>query len=156
MNREVRIDNCKFILEWDYLGCKELVETIGYSQNDWNQTLIVRINNIGALIYQSSRRGGPNTLKLHPSLMPLIETLEYYNKDENKIGGRFNIITDDKVEQDIIYVYHSDEILSIPIITEATDSDWGMIEFKSVDYCTQEQVDNYINSTQGYIKVVNY
>jgi hypothetical protein len=76
MNREVRIDNCKFILEWDYLGGKKLAETIGYSQNDWNQTLIVRINNIGALIYQSSRRGGPNTLKLHPSLMPLIETLE--------------------------------------------------------------------------------
>jgi len=156
MNREVRIDNCKFILEWDYLGGKKLAETIGYSQNDWNQTLIVRINNIGALIYQSSRIGGPNTLKLHPSLMPLIETLEYYNKDENKIGGRFNIITDDKVEQDIIYVYHSDEILSIPIITEATDSDWGMLEFKLVDYCTQEQVDNYINSTQGYIKVINY
>jgi hypothetical protein len=156
MNREVRIDNCKFILEWDYLGSKELTETNNHSQNDWNQTLITRINYIVANIHKNSRRSGPNTLKLHPSLMPLIETLEYYNKDENKISGRFNIITDDKVEQDIIYIYHSDEILLIPIITEATDSDWGMIEFKSVDYCTQEQVDNYINSTQGYIKVINY
>ncbi len=60
MNREVRIDNCKFILEWDYLGSKELVETNNHSQNDWNQTLITRINYIAANIHKNSRIGGPN------------------------------------------------------------------------------------------------
>ena len=157
---ELTLENCKHIKEWDYQGHKVLVETTSYSpsysQNDWNQTLMTRINYIGAHIYQSSRRGGPNTLKLHPSLMPLIETLEYYNKDDNKIGGRFNVIVNDEVEQDIIYVYHSDEVLSIPIITEATDSDWGMVEFKFLNDCTQEQIDDYIKSTQGYIKIVNF
>lgn len=155
-NRVLTLDNCEHIKEWDYQGHKVLVETTSYSQGDWNQTLLTRINNVGALIHQSSRRGGPNTLKLHPSLMPLIETLEYYNKDENKIAGRFNVVVNDEVEHDTIYVYHSDEVLSIPIMTEATDSDWGMIEFKFIEQCSQEEVSNYIKSTQGYVKILNY
>ena len=155
-NRELTKENCAHSKEWDYQGHKPLVETTNYSQDDWNQTLLTRINNVAALIYQNSRRGGPNTIKLHSSLMPLIETLEYYNKDENKIAGRFNVTVNDEVEHDTIYVYHSDEVSAIPIITEATDSDWGMIEFKFINDCTQEQVDNYIKSTQGYIQIINY
>jgi hypothetical protein len=154
--RELTKENCAHSKDWDYQGAKELVETISYSQKDWNQTLMTRINYIGAHIYQSSRRGGPNTVKLHPSLMPLIETLEYYNKDDNKIGGRFNVIVNDEVEHDTIYIYHSDDVLTIPIITEVTDSDWGMIEFKFINDCTQEQIDDYIKSTQGCVKIVNY
>jgi len=153
-DRELTKENCAHSKEWDYHGHKALVETTSYSQGDWNQTLMTRINNIGAHIYQNSHRGGPNTLKLHPSLMSLIETLEYYNKDENKVGGRFNVVVNDEVEHDTIYVYHSDEVLTIPIITEATDSNRGEIKFKFINDCTQEQIDEYIKSTQGYIQII--
>lgn len=152
IDRELTLENCKHIKEWDYQGHKVLVETTSYSQGDWNQTLLTRINNVGALIYQSSRRGGPNTLKLHSSLMPLIETLEYYNKDDNKIAGRFNVSTDDEVERDIIYIYHSDEVKLIPIF----EDELGTIEFKFIEQCSQEEVSEYIKSTQGYVKILNY
>ena len=129
-DRELTLDNCEHIKEWDYQGHKALVETTdyspSYSQGDWNQTLLTRINNVGALIFQSSNRFGPNTIKLHPSLMSLIETLEYYNKDDNKIAGRFNVSTDDEVEHNIIYVYNSDD------------------------------VDTISREKQGYVKILNY
>lgn len=151
--RELTVDNCKHIKEWDYQGHNELREITSYSQGDWNQTLLTKINNVGALIHQSSRRGGPNTLKLNSSLMPLIETLEYYNKDDNKVGGRFNIILNNDVEPNIIYVYHSDEVKTIPVITEG---DNGMIELKVIENCSEEEVSDYIKSTQGYVKILNY
>jgi hypothetical protein len=136
-DRELTLDNCKHIKEWDYQGHKELNETTSYSQGDWNQTLLTKINNVGALIYQSLSMGIPNTLKLHPSLMSLIETLEYYNKDDNKVGGRFNILLNNEVEPNIIYVYRSDEV-------------------KVIENCSEEEVSDYIKSTQGYVKVLNY
>ena len=125
-DRELTLENCKHIKEWDYQGHKVLVETTSYSQGDWNQTLLTRINNVAALIFQSSNRFGPNTIKLHPSLMSLIETLEYYNKDDNKIGGRFNVTTDDEAEHNIIYIYNSDD------------------------------VDTISREKQGYVKILNY
>ena len=156
IDRELTLENCKHIKEWDYQGHKVLVETTSYSpsysQGDWNQTLLTRINNVGALIYQSSRRGGPNTIKLHPSLMPLIETLEYYNKYVNKISNRFDVIVNDEVERDIIYIYHSDEVKLIPIF----EDELGTIEFKFIEQCSQEEVSEYIKSTQGYVKILNY
>lgn len=155
-DRELTLDNCEHIKEWDYQGHKVLVKTTSYSpsysQGDWNQTLLTRINNVGALIYQSSNRFGPNTIKLHPSLMPLIETLEYYNKYVNKISNRFDVIVNDEVEHDIIYIYHSDEVKLIPIF----EDELGTIEFKFIEQCSQEEVSEYIKSTQGYVKILNY
>lgn len=155
-NRIITKENCAHIKEWDYNKGKQLVEIDACSQNDWNQTLMTSINFIANYIHKSSRRNGPNTIKLHPSLLPLIKTLMFYNEEDNLLGGRYNVVTDNEIERDIIYVYHTEEVLAIPIITEATDSDWGMIEFKFINECTQEQIDDYIKSTQGYVQIINH
>lgn len=155
-NRIITKENCAHIKEWDYNKGKQLVEIDACSQNDWNQTLMTSINFIANYIHKSSRRNGPNTIKLHPSLLPLIKTLRFYNEEDNLLGGRYNVVTDNEIELDIIYVYHTEEVLAIPIITEATDSDWGMIEFKFLNDCTQEQIDDYIKSTQGYVQIINH
>lgn len=155
-NRIITKENCAHIKEWDYNKGKQLVEIDACSQNDWNQTLMTSINFIANYIHKCSRRNGPNTIKLHPSLLPLIKTLRFYNEEDNLLGGRYNVVTDNEIELDIIYVYHTEEVLAIPIITEATDSDWGMIEFKFLNDCTQEQIDDYIKSTQGYVQIINH
>ena len=155
-NRIITKENCAHIKEWDYNKGKQLVEIDACSQNDWNQTLMTSINFIANYIHKSSRRNGPNTIKLHPSLLSLIKTLRFYNEEDNLLGGRYNVVTDNEIERDIIYVYHTEEVLAIPIITEATDSDWGMIEFKFLNDCTQEEIDDYFKSTQGYVQIINH
>jgi len=89
-----------FKLTWDYKPKAEYVI-------DWNQTLITRINQISANIYQSSLHGGANHISINPVLLPLIETLEYYKKSTNTLSGRYVINLDVTLPKDKLYVYQS-------------------------------------------------
>ena len=50
-------------LRWDYNGWKRTASDGGfnaYTQKEWNQTLITRINQLSAQIHKSTLRGGAN------------------------------------------------------------------------------------------------
>ncbi len=97
-------------LTWDYKYKAD--NCFFYSQKNWNQTLITKINQMGAKIYQSTHMGGPNKIKINEKLFSLLSDLEYFKVDENggfNLAGRFHIIIDNTIAEDIILVYLENE-----------------------------------------------
>lgn len=95
---------------WDYNGWQRLATTSTvYTQKDWNQTLITKVNQISAQIQKSTLRGGANWLVISSEISAVFNDLEYfhvtdasaesdqYNMGIEKIGslqGRYNVIVD--------------------------------------------------------------
>jgi hypothetical protein len=76
-------------IHWDYKG---VVETYGWTQLEWNQTIITKINQLSAIIFKKSSRGGGSLLEVGSNLEVLFDDLEYYNSDKNSLGGRYEVI----------------------------------------------------------------
>lgn len=83
--------NVKFKLYWDYEGWKGTSSPSFFTQKDWNQTLITKINQISAQIHQYTLKGGANTIIVSPEIFCVIEDLEYFDKDKMSIG-RYKVI----------------------------------------------------------------
>ena len=97
-------------LKWDYNGWRRQGGfSTNYTQKDWNQTLITKINQISAQIQKSTLRGGANWAVISSEISAVFNDLEYfhvtdasaesdqYNMGIEKIGslqGRYNIIVD--------------------------------------------------------------
>ena len=95
---------------WDYNGWQRLNTTSTvYTQKDWNQTLITKINQISAQIQKSTLRGGANWIVVSAEISAVMNDLEYfhvtdanpeadqYNMGIEKIGslqGRYQVIVD--------------------------------------------------------------
>ena len=95
---------------WDYNGWQRMATpSTVYTQKDWNQTLITKINQISAQIQKSTLRGGANWAVVSSEISAVFNDLEYfhvtdasaesdqYNMGIEKIGslqGRYNIIVD--------------------------------------------------------------
>ena len=95
---------------WDYNGWQRLGTTSTvYTQKDWNQTLITKINQISAQIQKSTLRGGANFIVVSAEISAVLNDLEYfhvtdasaesdqYNMGIEKIGslqGRYQVIVD--------------------------------------------------------------
>lgn len=95
---------------WDYNGWQRLATTSTvYTQKDWNQTLMTKINQISAQIQKSTLRGGANFIIVSPEINAVLNDLEYfhvtdasaesdqYNMGIEKIGslqGRYQVIVD--------------------------------------------------------------
>ena len=95
---------------WDYNGWQRLNTTSTvYTQKDWNQTLMTKINQISAQIQKSTLRGGANWLVVSAEISAVLNDLEYmhvtdasaesdqYNMGIEKIGalqGRYSVIVD--------------------------------------------------------------
>jgi hypothetical protein len=151
-------ENCEHFVEWDYLQHKEIKNNITDYQLDWNQTLLTKINMIASQIRRSSRRYGPDTIEVSPKLEPLIETLQFYNKETKQLGSKYNIKINDEIEDNTMFLYHSDEdIVVIPFITEEpTDGGFSEIVFKPINVCSEDKVSKYKKSIKGYITIKNY
>jgi hypothetical protein len=95
---------------WDYNGWQRLgtLSTV-YTQKDWNQTLMTKINQISAQIQKSTLRGGANFIVVSAEISAVLNDLEYfhvndasaesdqYNMGIEKIGslqGRYQVIVD--------------------------------------------------------------
>jgi len=92
-------------LEWDYNGWVNA--GIPYTQKEWNQTLITRINQASANIFKANMFSGANLIKLSPSLIFILKDLEYLSiEDEGQyyLSGRYKIVFDDTLPKDIILV----------------------------------------------------
>ena len=81
----------------------------GYTQKDWNQTLITKINQVSAQIHKSTLRGGANWIVVSSEVSAIFDDLEYfhvsnaspeqdsYNMGIEKVGtlaGRYQVYRD--------------------------------------------------------------
>ena len=99
--------------KWDYNGWKyggaSGATLQGYTQKDWNQTLVTKINQISAQIHKTTLRGGANWVVVSSELSAVFDDLEYfhvsnaqpeqdqYNMGIEKIGtlgGRYQVYRD--------------------------------------------------------------
>jgi hypothetical protein len=94
--------------EWKY-GASGGGTFQGYTQKDWNQTLITKINQVSAQIHKTTLRGGANWIVVSSEVSAVFDDLEYfhvsnahpeqdqYNMGIEKIGtlaGRYQVYRD--------------------------------------------------------------
>lgn len=95
---------------WDYNGWQRIgTPSTVYTQKDWNQTLMTKINMISAQIQKATLRGGADFLVVSAEISAVLNDLEYfhvtdaapesdrYNMGIEKIGslqGRYQVIVD--------------------------------------------------------------
>jgi hypothetical protein len=98
--------------KWDYNEWKygnNGSSYAGYTQKDWNQTLITKINQVSAQIHKTTLRGGANWIVVSSEVSAVFDDLEYfhvsnahpeqdqYNMGIEKIGtlaGRYQVYRD--------------------------------------------------------------
>lgn len=97
---------------WDYLGWQDR-NTVAevWTQSDWNQTLLTKLNQVSINIHKATYRGGANVIKMHPKAYTIIKKLDYYHLHGNTLGSRYRVIVDEKLPLDKIYLIYEDEIL---------------------------------------------
>lgn len=67
-------------LRWDYNGWRRMGGfSTNYTQKDWNQTFITKINQISAQIHKATLRGGANFIIVSTELSALLYDLEYFH-----------------------------------------------------------------------------
>jgi len=100
-------------LKWDYnewkYGGTAGATLQGYTQKDWNQTLITKINQLSAQIHKTTLRGGANWIVVSSEVSAVFDDLEYfhvsnagaeqdqYNMGIEKVGtlaGRYQVYRD--------------------------------------------------------------
>ena len=93
--------------EWKYGNAGQ--SFMGYTQKDWNQTLVTKINQCSAQIHKTTLRGGANWIVISSEVSAVFDDLEYfhvsnaapeqdqYNMGIEKIGtlaGRYQVYRD--------------------------------------------------------------
>jgi hypothetical protein len=97
-------------LRWDWNGWRKAsLAANAYTQKDWNQTLITKVNQISAQIHKSTLRGGANFIVVSSEISAVFDDLEYfhvsdaspeqdqYNMGIEKVGslsGRYQVYRD--------------------------------------------------------------
>ena len=95
---------------WDVNGWRRMSAfSTNYTQKDWNQELITKINQISAQIHKATLRGGANFIVVSSEISALFDNLEYfhvsdasaeadqYNMGIEKVGslsGRYQVYRD--------------------------------------------------------------
>ncbi len=95
---------------WDVNGWRRMAAfSTNYTQKDWNQELMTKINQISAQIHKATLRGGANFIVVSSEISALFDNLEYfhvsdasaesdqYNMGIEKIGslsGRYTVYRD--------------------------------------------------------------
>jgi hypothetical protein len=98
----------------------------GYTQKDWNQTLVTKINQISAQIHKTTLRGGANWVVVSSEVSAVFDDLEYfhvsnanpeqdqYNMGIEKIGtlgGRYQVYRDPYFPPNRILIGHKGKSL---------------------------------------------
>lgn len=120
MNR----NDCQHNEIWDFCGHMGVGVTSNfYSQRDWNQTLLTKINMISHRIRRVSLRGGGDTIELHPKMLDIIESFPFFNVSRSVLLSKFKVIINSEIEENIIFVYYKqgvDEIENARIGSNGT------------------------------------
>ena len=111
--------------EWKYGGTGGATLQ-GYTQKDWNQTLVTKINQISAQIHKTTLRGGANWIVVSSEVSAVFDDLEYfhvsnaepeqdqYNMGIEKIGtvgGRYQVYRDPYFPANKILIGHKGKSL---------------------------------------------
>jgi hypothetical protein len=111
--------------EWRYGGTSGATLQ-GYTQKDWNQTLVTKINQISAQIHKTTLRGGANWVVVSSEVSAVFDDLEYfhvsnaapeqdqYNMGIEKIGslaGRYQVYRDPYFPANKILIGHKGKSL---------------------------------------------
>ncbi len=81
-------------LRWDYNGWRKASANAAspYTQKDWNQTLITKVNQISAQIHKSTLRGGANFIVVSSEISAVFDDLEYFHvSDANPEQDQYNM-----------------------------------------------------------------
>jgi len=115
--------------KWDYNEWKygnNGSSFAGYTQKDWNQTLITKINQISAQIHKTTLRGGANWIVVSSEVSAVFDDLEYfhvsnahpeqdsYNMGIEKVGtlaGRYQVYRDPYLPAGKILIGHKGKSL---------------------------------------------
>ena len=116
--------------KWDYNGWKYGgtggATLQGYTQKDWNQTLVTKVNQISAQIHKTTLRGGANWVVVSSEVSAVFDDLEYfhvsnaapeqdsYNMGIEKIGslaGRYQVYRDPYFPANKILIGHKGKSL---------------------------------------------
>lgn len=114
-------------LRWDYGGWRKASNAANpYTQKEWNQTLITKINQISAQIHKSTLRGGANFIVVSSELSAVFDDLEYfhvsdaspeqdqYNMGIERIGslsGRYQVYRDPYAPANSMIIGHKGKSL---------------------------------------------
>jgi hypothetical protein len=115
--------------KWDYNEWKygnSGSSFAGYTQKDWNQTLVTKVNQISAQIHKTTLRGGANWIVVSSEVSAVFDDLEYfhvsnaapeqdsYNMGIEKIGslaGRYQVYRDPYFPANKILIGHKGKSL---------------------------------------------
>jgi len=120
--RDLRVGGA-WALRWDYNGWKRTASGgfNAYTQKEWNQTLITKVNQISAQIHKATLRGGANFVVVSSEVSAIFDDLEYfhvsnaspeqdqYNMGIEKIGslgGRYTVYRDPYAPANSIIIGH--------------------------------------------------
>lgn len=145
------------IEEWDLRGWMGVEEPTPYAQREWNKTLLNKIMMISNKIHQSSRRGGADTIILHPDLEILLHP-DHYDDHQKKLINIIDVILDPTMGKDRIEINNRmslNDLQFIPFMTEGTEETMRTIEFKPLISCTNEEIVKYIEGLIGYVIIEN-
>jgi len=80
-------------LRWDYNGWRKASTAASpYTQKEWNQTLITKLNQISAQIHKSTLRGGANFIVVSSEVSAIFDDLEYFHvSDANPEQDQYNM-----------------------------------------------------------------
>ena len=114
---------------WDYNEWKygnNGSSYVGYTQKDWNQTLVTKINQLSAQIHKTTLRGGANWIVISSEVSAVFDDLEYfhvsnaapeqdqYNMGIEKIGtlaGRYQVYRDPYFPANKVLIGHKGKSL---------------------------------------------
>ena len=78
---------------WDVNGWRRMAGfSTNYTQKDWNQELITKVNQISAQIHKATLRGGANWIVVSSEISALLNNLEYFHvTDANAEADQYNM-----------------------------------------------------------------
>lgn len=159
-------EDCKWQLTWSHDAWKkgDYIDS-QYIQTDWNQTLVTRINQISAQIHMTCLRGPADTIYINSETYQLFETFAFFNKSTNILSQRYQIIIDETIDENLIFIVN-EKTLSEPIYIPSTtknvgakmengqiETDLGEVSFTPAEAFTVEEVEIYVSKLKGVIEI---
>ena len=96
IDREILRDLRKFApwqCRWDVNGWRRMsTYSTNYTQKDWNQELMTKINQVSAQIHKATLRGGANFIVVSSEISAVFDNLEYFHvSDANAESDQYNM-----------------------------------------------------------------
>ena len=96
IDREILRDLRKFApwqCRWDVNGWRRQAGfSTNYTQKDWNQELMTKINQVSAQIHKTTLRGGANFIVVSSEISAVFDNLEYFHvSDANAEADQYNM-----------------------------------------------------------------